>query len=225
MIRKHTEAIRPPRALWVPFALGRPLGAPENPPFQRRVLVAALELLDAAEGPILVDFPEEEPGAADSSQAVEGWACPINFAARPREQSGAENLREAFRREVAELRPWYDLSVQKHDRTAVGEFAPDSAMELIYSFAFQDLTESAIADLSPPVALRLAVQDLTAFYFEALTARPGTNCPTSDEFKRWFWKETAAGHVLRIVKERCIKSKDTALRRTGAMFLIPMDQA
>jgi hypothetical protein len=61
--------------------------------------------------------------AADE-EVVEGWACPINFTAQPREQSGGQSFREAFRREVAELRPWYDLSVQKHDRTAGGDFAP-----------------------------------------------------------------------------------------------------
>ena len=65
LIREHTEIIRPPRALWVPFELGRPLGAPENPELQHRVLLAALELLDAPEGPLLVDFPEEAPEGAD----------------------------------------------------------------------------------------------------------------------------------------------------------------
>ena len=47
LIREHTETINPPRALWVPFELGRPLGAPEDPGLQRRVLMAALNLLEA----------------------------------------------------------------------------------------------------------------------------------------------------------------------------------
>ena len=136
-----------------------------------------------------------------------------------------EGLRAAFRREVAELRPWYDLRVQKRDRTAVGDFPPDSAIEFLDAFAFQDLAESPIEGLSLAVALRLAVQDLKAFYFEALTARPGANCPTGAEFKRWFWNETKASHILRIVKVRCMNTEDTALRQTGAMFLIPLDQA
>ncbi len=59
LIREHTEFIRPPRALWVPFELGRPLGAPDNPELQRRILLSALELLEASEGPVLVDFPDE----------------------------------------------------------------------------------------------------------------------------------------------------------------------
>ena len=42
LIRLHTEKIRPPRALWVPFELGRPLGVPDDPAFQTRVLRALL---------------------------------------------------------------------------------------------------------------------------------------------------------------------------------------
>ena len=58
LIREHTEIIRPPRALWVPFELGRPLGRPVNPALQTRVLIAALKLLEAEDGPVLEDFVE-----------------------------------------------------------------------------------------------------------------------------------------------------------------------
>lgn len=51
LVREHTEAIRPPRALWVPFELGRPLGQPNDSEFQMRVLRACLGLLDADSGP------------------------------------------------------------------------------------------------------------------------------------------------------------------------------
>ena len=42
LIREHTEAMKPPRALWVPFVLGRPFGVPNDAAFQRRVVLAAL---------------------------------------------------------------------------------------------------------------------------------------------------------------------------------------
>jgi len=42
LIRPQTENTKPPRALWVPFELGRPFGSPNDPRFQRRVLLAAL---------------------------------------------------------------------------------------------------------------------------------------------------------------------------------------
>ena len=76
LIREHTERIRPPRALWVPFELGRPLGVPDDEAFQIRVLLHALKLLEARSGPVLEDFPEEAPLTEHS---LDGWACPIDL--------------------------------------------------------------------------------------------------------------------------------------------------
>jgi hypothetical protein len=76
LIREHTEVIKPPRALWVPFELGRPLGAPDDAAFQKQVLLAALTLLEASAGPILEDFPQNVPPlkAADPL-----WACLVHY--------------------------------------------------------------------------------------------------------------------------------------------------
>ena len=48
LVRPHLEQVRPPRGLWTPFQLGRPLGEPGDAIFQRRVLLQALNLLRAA---------------------------------------------------------------------------------------------------------------------------------------------------------------------------------
>jgi hypothetical protein len=226
LIREHTETIRPPRALWVPFELGRPLGAPENPAFQRRVLLSALELLEAIQGPVLADFPDEAPkDTVGFGEGAEGWSCPISFSTETREETDLERLRTSLKREVAELWPWYELSIEKRGRTAVVEFGPETASELLSIFALEGRLENPKTDLSPATALRLATQDLKAFYFEAATARPGSASPASGEFSRWFWLETAAAGILRAAKERCLNETDDALRKTGAMLLIPMDQA
>ena len=225
LIREHTEVIRPPRALWVPFELGRPLGVPENPAFQRRVLLKALKLLEAPEGPLLVDFPEEAPeDAVGSDKHMESWSCPVSFASEMKEETDPERLRSAFDREVAELLPWYDLGMEKRGRTAVAEFEPRSASELLGAFGTDGQAVTPKTDISLATALRLAAQDLKAFYFEAVAAQPGSTPPSSGEFQRWFWKETAATRMLRAVQERCLKSGDPSLKMTGAMFLIPMDQ-
>jgi hypothetical protein len=70
----------PPRALWVPFEWGRPLGVSGNANFQTRVLRAALQLLEAPSGPVVVDFPEDAPPVADDATPL---ACPISFAPLP----------------------------------------------------------------------------------------------------------------------------------------------
>jgi hypothetical protein len=62
------------------------------------------------------------------------------------------------------------------------------------------------------------------FYFEAATARPGSALPTSDEFNNWFWKETAAGRILKAVKERCLNEEDESIRKAGTSILIPLDR-
>ena len=53
--------MQPPRALWVSFPLGRPLGKPRDSAFQHRVIKAALDLLNRSKGPILEDYPEDAP--------------------------------------------------------------------------------------------------------------------------------------------------------------------
>ena len=59
-MRENTERMQLPRFLWVPFELGRPFGAPNEPDFQRRVLRAALALLERDDGPVILeDFPDE----------------------------------------------------------------------------------------------------------------------------------------------------------------------
>src|ERR1700721_2901202 len=51
LVRPQMEKTPPPRGLWTPFQLGRPLGEPEDSAFQRRVLLQALGLLERRDGP------------------------------------------------------------------------------------------------------------------------------------------------------------------------------
>ena len=65
LLRRVAEAVRPPRALFVPFRHGYPLDAPSDPPRQTAVLEAALAMLEdpRLEAPALVDFePQRRPG-------------------------------------------------------------------------------------------------------------------------------------------------------------------
>ena len=51
-----TRKIRPPRALAVPYALGFPLGPPNDPVQQKAVLRALLALLHRDDVPVLEPF-------------------------------------------------------------------------------------------------------------------------------------------------------------------------
>ena len=111
--------MQPPRALWVPFMLGRPFGAPNAPEFQRKVLIAVLRLLEAGRGPVLQDFPEDAPVPVIAGD-TEGCACPVNLS---RPQPGADgkiDAAQALLDEVAQLLPWHDLAIKRFGRTTVG---------------------------------------------------------------------------------------------------------
>ena len=57
LLRDVAERVRPPRALFVPFPHGYPLGRPNDPDLQRTVIRAVLELLrNEGPGPVLVSF-------------------------------------------------------------------------------------------------------------------------------------------------------------------------
>ena len=58
LLREVAEHVHPPRALFVPFRHGYPLGAPGEPKRQRAVLEAALRLLEDPElrPPAIVDY-------------------------------------------------------------------------------------------------------------------------------------------------------------------------
>lgn len=58
LLRSVAERVRPPRALWVPYRHGFPLGEPDRPDLQHAVIEAALSLLEDRDltPPVLVDF-------------------------------------------------------------------------------------------------------------------------------------------------------------------------
>lgn len=225
LIREHTAIIQPPRALWVPFELGRPLGLPGDPAFQRRVLLAALELFNAKEGPILAEFPDDVPEKTDTSQKdmFAHLACPVSFTVSAKEKTNTEKLLASLKREVAELRSWYDLGLEKRGYSAVAYFSPETAAKLLSDFLLDVPLQLPEGILSPAVALPFAAQDLKAFYFESVLSRPDVKLPNTSAFNKWFWEETAAGNVLKLVKETCLASSDKELRKSGGLRLVPME--
>lgn len=58
LLREVVEKVRPPRALFVPFRHGYPLGAPHDRELQTKVIVAALALLDRGDVPLIEDFTQ-----------------------------------------------------------------------------------------------------------------------------------------------------------------------
>ena len=214
----------PPRALWVSFELGRPVGVPGNATFQTRVLLAALKLLEADAGPLLEDFPDDAP-ASDSP--VSTLACPVSFAGKEEDLNDLEKLASALREEIAGLRNWYELAVQKRGRTTFGVsgLEIDQIADFICAFLTGRTPDNPRDDIALGYTINLAVDDLKAYYYEAATAQPGQESPSSEVLNKWFWTETAVSKALYTLRDTCNKSEDGLLKLVGNMLLVPVEFA
>lgn len=205
----------------MPFELGRPLGIPGDAVFQQRVLRACLNLLEADEGPVLEDYPEDAPAVVSADDAT---ACPISFARPQIALSGSDAIAATLLAEIRRLQPWYDRRVTELGRTTFGS-STLSIEDIAGAIAgvFSDrLPSGPIPNLSLSDGLRLAVEDLKAFYTEALLAQPGATA--NDALVRWFWEETAAGRILLDMREICVKADDEGLKLFANAFLVPRSQ-
>ncbi|MDZ7728047.1 MAG: hypothetical protein U5Q44_07555 [Dehalococcoidia bacterium] len=222
LVREHSEYIRPPRTLWVPFELGRPFGVPNDREFQANVLRAALKLLDAPEGPVLEDYPLDAP-AVDGD--AEPWTCLLPAPPEPEATTGTEALRQRLASEIRLLRPWYDEAVSTSGRTAVGisGLGVDDLDAMAAALAAVACDEEPAAPERAahefPMLLRFIADDLKAYYFEAAAAQPRARRPTATELGRWLFGETAFGDVLYQLRDRLGESEDQSWQLVGRFFV------
>ncbi len=221
LVREHTETIRPPRALWVPFELGRPLGLPNDPEFQKRVLLSVLNLLEAKTGPsIIEDFPDDAPLEGTGAAPL---ACPVSFGGT--EDSAPKDMGDRFRQEVAGLGTWYRAAVEQRGRTMADTagLSLDEEIELLLVFAHGEIPENPRPGFDLGLVLKAVGEDIKAYYIESMTARPGGE-RTSQELNDWFWRDTAASEVFRRIKQFCDDSDDKMLKLMGGFCLVPRVQ-
>jgi hypothetical protein len=222
LIREHTEIINPPRALWVPFELGRPLGAPNDPAFQSKVLISALRLLEASIGPVLEEFEEDAPFSENQPGPL---ACPVSFVRVHEGGDPTEQMLSAFKEEAAQMLAWYDLSVKQQGRTTVGAtgLEPQEVAEFLADFVQGRRESNPVEGVSLDGALRMAAEDLKAYYLEAVIAQPGQSTDSA-ALVNWFWSETAAAKVINAVREICLGISDKKLQLLGKLLLVPRNQ-
>jgi hypothetical protein len=204
----------PPRALWVPFILGRPFGVPGDGQFQQRVLRAALHLLEAPAGPVLEDYAEEAP--APAAAETEGMACPVSFDRK----IDADDLGAALAREIEELAPWHDLAAKRRERTTTGlsGMAMDEAARFVASY-LKSSPAPSLKGMNAGETLKIVCDDLRAYYYEAAAAQPGN--PDAHAVLHWFWHDTAAGRAFLALQKICLDSADPSLQVLGGNSLVP----
>ena len=201
-----TEKIRPPRALWVPFPFGRPLGPPNRPEVQLDVLRQTLGLVDQPAAPVLVDYPDD---IEDDFALEEVWSCPVSFP-NVEPTNELESLIAQLRTEAQLLMPWFDEGLRARGRTTVGTSGKDAdsipeMLGIMAAFALDaGMTVSEGYAHPMPQLLRYISADVRAFYTEAAISKPGAGFPSPEELEEWFFLQTVAGDVFYQVRDRLV---------------------
>ena len=212
------RTIQNPRSLWVPFELGRPIGPPRHADFQLKVMTAALELLVAKDGPVLLaDFPEDDPTVLE----IPNWVPPFDLSASIVNFNDVAGLNKLFQREVADIMPSYVRFALINARTTVGLSGFDIATipSHLVNYLCQDVHPPTDAGTPAVQRLRWAVDDLKAFYLEAMSANSET--PSSRQMQAWFWDRTVAAQVIIALRQKLLASDDKRDQAVGRMNLIP----
>jgi hypothetical protein len=223
LVRPQAERTRPPRALWVPFELGRPFGPPNDPAFQKRVILAALGLLEAeAGGPaLLADFADDDPREAPD----ESWRPPVDSPhpnpPPPAGEGAGAALADALEAEMRELASAYAQSCTERGRSTVGlsGLAPAAFGEYIADWLRGPPPPSPVPDMSPILCLRFAVDDLKAYCLEAALA--GGGAPSSRQLGDWLWNRTTSGAAIRELRRMLSSDADERAKLIAGMFLVP----
>ena len=216
LIRPQTENTKPPRALWVPFELGRPFGPPSNAGFQRRVLLTALRLLERENGPVIIeDFLEDDPRATPDP----AWQPPFLPAAIA--SGAAESLASRLEAEILLLEGAHRRWMEQHGRSTVGlsGLAIGGCARYVADWLRGKAPPSPRDGFSAPLILRFAVDDLKAYCLEA--AGSGAGKPSSPQLTDWFWNETATGAAIRVLREVLQAHEDERLRLIVSNFMVP----
>ena len=155
----------------MPFELGRPLGVPDDIEFQKKVLISLLNIFECANGPFIIhDFPEDAPETGGDAEVL---SCPVSF--EDEETDASDPLKARFIREIQAMHPWYEMALKNRNRTTVGGSSIEisSLGEFLYSFVAGSIPENPRGDVDISVTLKLAAEDLKAYYIEAVTSQPG----------------------------------------------------
>lgn len=206
LIRLHLEKIRPPRALWVPFELGRPLGGyTDNGGFQKKVLRAALSLCARTDGPVILeDFPDADPGEVPDAN----WLAPA--------LSGASSVLE----EVQILQPLWLQAGQRLGRTMVGlsTMPIEQSVDYLERFFSDNPAANPADDMSDNLRMRFCADDIRTFYQEAALAAGN---PTSTQIGDWFWGSSRAGQFLHRIRDENLQHDNVATASICGKFIVP----
>jgi hypothetical protein len=185
--------------------LGRPLGEPGDPAFQLRIVRSALGLLERTDGPVILeDFPDDPPGWTDATD----WVAPATVAS------------DGFATELAAMLPLWQAAQVRFGRTSVGlSFQPPEAWPTFAAIVLEGGLPVVPALETAALAVRFLCDDIKALYGEA--AQAVGPAPSARQVDTWFWRQTAAGVLLRALRSVAMASENNALKTVGGRFFVP----
>ncbi len=218
LVRPHMEKSANPRGLFVPFPLGRPLGEPGDAGFQRRVLLAALGLLERADGPVLLaDFADDAPTQAGTP----GWRPAVQLPPPPAPTS-PHDWAAALAAEMALVHPAWLQARARFGRSTVGitGLAPEAWPGFASAFLGPQHPAPPAGFTSAALALRFMADDLKAYYTEA--AQASGPAPAPDQVNAWLYRETLAGALLVALRAAALAGEDGGFKTAAGRFLVPV---
>ena len=210
------EAIKPARGLFLDFPMGRGMGKPNDPEFQKKVIRAAFELFDVETGPVLEDFPETIP-VRDGRM---GYALPPELVLSTSDIGDVDSLVAEVQAEMDALLPDFEAAAASRGRTTVGasELALKDFAPFISEFIRGEIPKSPRKGLPAIPLLKLVVEDLEAYYTETRTHRDGID--DLELMGKWFWEETKAGRLLLSLEAISIVSDNKVMLQIVEMSLM-----
>jgi hypothetical protein len=206
LIREHTVKVKPPRAVYVPFPLGLPLGHPGNSAEQQAVLDLAFSTLDAPSGPVLLEYPDEAAANEDGSP-IQASEVDLDDEARNADLAT----------EVTLMRRYWEMRMAATGRTGIGlSKIPPQRFRGVVRFLEAYVADPSAdmdgrpADLAVPLFIRNCVEDLRVMYVEArLQTHPGES---SRDRQQWLLGSTALGVMIRKLREVMDASDDPKVK-------------
>lgn len=213
LVREFTTKVRPPRALYVPFPFGRPLGAPGNPAIQTEVILSALALLEQSTPPVIEEFRlRDEDEHLDARWQSVGRRCGPQGCSlddtliQPPAPEPYDGRLEPVLAEITALATAHRLYSGAHaGRTLVGSSGVTpptvtAAAELVHGFVAGEPHDR--------LAVRLSIDDLKAYYLEAKVGASPEVAESAAGANDWFWLETAAGRLIIAARDRLVTTTD-----------------
>ncbi len=177
------ERMRPPRALFCEFPLGRPLGKPADAEFQHDVLSRAFALLDRDSGPVLEIHPE----------VIEADEMPLSCAMPPRFDP---NL-PASVDEANGLRKAYDRTLARRGVSSVGRSIDADGVPAALQVLEAIIAGTSWKDAGIPGGNTTALcHDIRTYYEEAALELVDGPPPGGRAAEAWFFEATEAGRTV-----------------------------